>query len=73
VTFQSNNLTDVTLYKTGNLESFTTRQVSLVPGRYVAVGKREGYQDVRVEFFVDPEKPGTTIVVQCEEKVAFGR
>ena len=73
VTFQSNNLTDVTLYKMGNLESFTTRQVSLVPGRYVAVGKREGYRDVRVEFSIDPEKPVKTIVVQCEEKVAFGR
>lgn len=73
VTFQSDNYTEITLYKTGSLGKFVTKQISLVPGRYVAAGTREGYQDVRVEFTVDPEKPMPPVIVQCDEEIAFGR
>ena len=71
ITFRSDNLTDITLYKTGDLGRFVNRQVSLVPGHYIAVGRRDGYQDVRVEFTVDPNKPIQPVLVQCDEKISF--
>ena len=71
VTLQSDNLTDITLYKIGKLGQFQTRQVELAPGHYVVVGKRPGYQDVRVEFTITPDKPTDAILVQCEHKIAF--
>ena len=71
VTLQSDNLTEITLYKTGKLGQFLTRQIELIPGQYVIVGKRQGYQDIRVEFTVDPDKPVNPVMVQCVNKLAF--
>lgn len=71
VTFRSDNKTQITLYKTGNLGQFDRKQLSLVPGRYIVVGRRDGYQDVRVEFTVDPNKPIQPVIVQCKEKISF--
>jgi hypothetical protein len=71
VTITSDNLTEVTLYKTGHLGRFLATRIDLVPGHYVAVGKRQGYQDVRVEFTVEADKPMPAIKVQCEEKITF--
>ncbi|MCP5090423.1 MAG: hypothetical protein GY949_05840, partial [Gammaproteobacteria bacterium] len=55
VALVSDNLTDVSVYKVGNLGNFTTRELALRPGTYVAVGIRPGYRDVRLEFRVAPE------------------
>lgn len=71
VTFRSDNLTDITLYKTGDLGKFTSKKVALIPGHYIVVGRREGYQDVRVEFTVTPNKPIKPVIVQCKEKIPF--
>ena len=71
ITFRSDNLTDITLYKTGDLGRFVSRKVSLVPGHYIVVGRRDGYQDVRVEFTIDPNKPIQSVIVQCEDKISF--
>ena len=69
----SDNLTRVTLYKIGELGFFTSKNLSLRPGRYIAVGHRDGYRDVRVEFFVDPDKSMEPVVVRSAEKIALGR
>lgn len=53
VTLQSDNLTQVTVYRVGEFGSFTSKSLELVPGHYVAVGTRAGYRDVRREFTVD--------------------
>ena len=71
VTLQSDNLTEITLYRTGKLGQFLTRQIELIPGQYVIVGKRQGYQDIRLEFTVDPDKPVNPVMVRCEKKIAF--
>lgn len=71
VTFQSNNETDVTLYKVGNFGKFEEKQITLRPGRYVAVGTRAGYRDARVAFVVSAGKAMTPVVVQSEEKIRF--
>ena len=71
VTLQSDNFTEITLYKIGMLGRFQNRQVELVPGHYVVVGKRPGYQDVRVEFTVAADTPNQTVLVQCENQITF--
>lgn len=68
----SDNLTRITLYKVGELGAFTSKDLSLRPGQYTAVGHRDGYRDVRVEFFVDPDKPALPVVIQSDEKIALG-
>ncbi len=72
IRLQSDNMTQVTLYKVGELGYFLTKELSLRPGRYVAVGKRDGYQDVRVSIFVDPENPGQTFTIIVIKKIALG-
>ena len=65
----SDNATEVMLFKVGRFGTFANRQVELLPGNYVAVGIRQGYRDVRVEFRVAPEIDMPPIVVQCEEPI----
>ena len=71
VELRSDNLTQVTLYKVGELGYFTSKTLSLRPGNYVSVGRRDGYRDVRVEFFVDPDKAMEPVVVSSSEKIAL--
>lgn len=67
VSLRSDAQTEVTIYKLGAQGRFESRTLSLKPGRYVAVGARAGYVDVRVEFEV---KPGMDPVsVRCQEKL----
>jgi len=72
IRLQSDNMTQVTLYKVGEFGYFLSKELSLRPGRYVAVGKRNGYQDVRVSIFVDPENPGQTFTIIVMKKIALG-
>ncbi len=65
----SDNLTDVSILKVGRFGNFSSQQVALRPGRYIAVGIRPGYRDVRVEFRVAPEIDLEPIVVQTEEPI----
>lgn len=71
VVFQSDNLTEVVIYKVGSLGLFLTRTVDLKPGRYVAVGSRAGYRDVRRNFNVRPKGVGNPepIILSCEEPI----
>jgi tetratricopeptide (TPR) repeat protein len=65
----SDNATDVAIFKVGHFGAFSTRNLELVPGVYVAVGNRPGYRDVRLEFRVAPEIEMKPIVIQCEEQI----
>ena len=69
VKFQSDNLTEVVIYKVGSLGMFQSRTLDLKPGRYVAVGSRAGYRDVRRSFQVLPQGAGEPIVLSCEEPI----
>ncbi len=71
VTLTSDEATDVNVYKVARLGKFRSKQVALKPGRYIAVGTRDGYRDVRREFQVSAGKPPPDIVVACTEKVVF--
>ncbi|MGB5449892.1 MAG: protein kinase [Woeseiaceae bacterium] len=69
VALVSDNLTSVSVYKVGNLGNFTSRELALRPGTYVAVGVRPGFRDVRLEFRVAPEIEMQPVVVRCEEQI----
>ncbi|MDJ0917791.1 MAG: protein kinase [Woeseiaceae bacterium] len=65
----SDNMTAVSIFKVGRLGSFERRELELRPGRYVAVGSRPGFRDVRIEFSVGPEIEMGPLVVRCEEPI----
>jgi len=69
VTFSSDNLSRVSLYKVATLGSFDTRQMELKPGNYVIVASREGYRDVRREFTLAPRSKPVQFEIQCDEQI----
>jgi tetratricopeptide (TPR) repeat protein len=67
VVFQSDNQTEVVVYKIGRLGTFERRELSLRPGTYTVVGSRDGYRDVRLRVRVAPQNTPQSVVVRCEE------
>jgi tetratricopeptide (TPR) repeat protein len=65
----SDNMTSVSIYKLGVLGNFGKSQLELRPGTYVAVGIRQGFRDVRVEFRVAPEIDMQPVEVVCKEPI----
>ncbi|HWM27524.1 MAG TPA: protein kinase, partial [Woeseiaceae bacterium] len=65
----SDNATEVSIFRIGKLGTFTTQELSLRPGAYVATGSRIGFRDVRLEFRVAPEIEAEPIVIKCEERI----
>ncbi|MEX0738305.1 MAG: hypothetical protein WD071_03080 [Pseudohongiella sp.] len=70
VTLISDNATDVTVYQVGQLGAFAETTLMLRPGRYVAVGTRPGYRDVRKEFVVGFGRDLSSLTIRCNEEVA---
>jgi hypothetical protein len=70
ILFRSDTLTEVTLNRVGALGKFNEKSMSLLPGKYTAVGTRPGYRDVRVEFTVSADVPGQVVVITAVEKIA---
>ena len=69
VVLQSDGLTNVVIYRVARFGTLSERRLTLRPGRYVAVGSRTGYRDVRVEFRVPPANSETVVVVRCMERI----
>ncbi len=69
VQLESDNETDVTVLKVKHLGTFSAQQLSLKPGKYVAIGSRERYRDVRKEFRIEPGMQAANVVIQCVEKI----
>jgi hypothetical protein len=53
----------------GTLGNFARRDVPLKPGRYVVVGRRNGYRDTRSEISVIPGRQQPVVEVRCTEKI----
>lgn len=70
LTLISDNQTQVTIYQVGRLGMFNETSVELRPGRYVAVGSRPGYRDVREEFVVGFDSGQESVTIRCHEPVA---
>jgi serine/threonine protein kinase len=69
VVLESDNQTEVVIYKVGKLGAFQTRSIELKPGVYTAVGARSGYRDVRRNFRVSPEAGTQSIIIRCEDPI----
>ncbi|XOV87677.1 MAG: hypothetical protein ACFHX7_22435 [Pseudomonadota bacterium] len=69
VEIQSDQRTDITVYRVGNLGALDRTTLELIPGRYTIVGKRRGYRDVEVELTLLGGRPPPPIQVSCTEKI----
>lgn len=69
VALHSDNITQVTIYRVGDLGAFEQRSLELVPGSYTVVGTRPGYRDVRREISVMPGAAPEPVVIRCEDKI----
>lgn len=69
VHLESDELTEIVIYKVGRLGRFEQHALELRPGTYTVVGSRRGYRDVRLELVVVAEKEPETLVIRCEEKI----
>jgi tetratricopeptide (TPR) repeat protein len=69
VVFESDTVTEVVIRGVGTLGSFTRRDVPLKPGRYIVVGRRDGYRDTRSEISVIPGRKQPVVEVRCTEKI----
>jgi hypothetical protein len=69
VAIESDNVTQVTIYRVGDLGAFGQRSLDLVPGSYTLVGTRPGYRDVRRQINVAPGAPLEPIVIRCEDRI----
>lgn len=72
VRFVSDQATRVTVYRVGELGTFASHTLDLLPGSYTVVGQRDGYRDVRVEFAVSHAASPQQVDVRCVDKLAFG-
>ena len=69
IRLQSDNLTDVVVYKVGKMGMFQTRELNLRPGKYIAIGRRDGYRDVRIEFLVSQDTNKQAIQIVAKERI----
>ena len=69
ITIESDNLTEVSVYRVGKLGRFGARDLSLRPGTYIMVGSRDGYRDERLELVVKPGPQPIRVTLICRVKV----
>ena len=69
ITLISDGMTEVTVYRVGELGQFTSTSLTLKPGTYTAVGHRAGYRDVRENFSVLPGAANEPVTVICTEAI----
>ena len=69
VSLESDNLTEVAVYRVGRLGRFTSRDLQLRPGTYTVVGTRKGYRDVRQQVVVKPGQSVVRVIVVCKERI----
>jgi hypothetical protein len=69
VTIESDNNTEVAVYKVGKLGKFSKRELKLRPGTYTVVGARNGYQDVRQKIVLKPGQASLRVTIKCRIKI----
>jgi tetratricopeptide (TPR) repeat protein len=65
----SDGQTDVRILRQSRLGMFQQEELVLSPGKYVAVGSRSGFRDVRLEFVVRSGEPIEPLSVACTEAI----
>jgi hypothetical protein len=69
VTIQSDNLTEISIYKVGSFGKLTEKKLTLRPGHYTIVGSREGYRDVRKKVVITATDQLIILNVKCKETI----
>ncbi len=69
VALESDGLTSIAIQRVGALGSFARQEVELKPGRYVVIGTRAGFRDVRREILVAPGQAPEAVQVRCVDPV----
>jgi tetratricopeptide (TPR) repeat protein len=69
VIINSDNLTEVSIYRVGKLGGFARREMQLRPGTYTVVGERDGFKDVRQQVMVKAGQGPVRITVKCADKI----
>lgn len=69
IELQSDEQTEVTVYRVGVLGTFAQTTLELRPGTYTAIGSRDGYRDVRETFTILPGRPLEPVRVECSEPI----
>jgi tetratricopeptide (TPR) repeat protein len=69
ITLESDNFTQVAVYKVGRLGTFLKKDLALRPGTYTIVGTRSGYKDVRQQVVIKPGQP-LRVTIICREKIS---
>lgn len=69
VSVNSDKRTRVTVLRVAELGTLQHTELQLRPGRYVAIGSRDGYRDVRIEFEVPPGSSGIAVEIVCREPI----
>ena len=69
VRLESDDETEVTVYRVGRLGKFESHELELRPGTYTVVGSRRGYRDVRRTLVVVAGQRPEPLVVRCEERI----
>jgi tetratricopeptide (TPR) repeat protein len=69
VVLESDNLTEIVVYRVGRLGTFERMRLELKPGDYTVVGSRAGYRDVRREIRIRPGDPPGLVSIRCEEPI----
>ncbi|MCU7960249.1 MAG: hypothetical protein KZQ58_09665 [gamma proteobacterium symbiont of Bathyaustriella thionipta] len=69
VSIQSDNQTQIDIYKVGRYQPFQHKELSLRPGSYTVVGSREGYRDVRRQLNIKLGQSRVQLAIQCVELI----
>ncbi len=69
ITIRSDNLTDVSIYKVGQLGKLKEKKLNLKQGIYTIVGSREGYRDYRQNIKITAKDQYRVIIVVCRETI----
>jgi len=69
VIFESDQFTEVTIFKVDQMGTFQQKIVSLRPGIYTARGSRKGFKDETIRFRVDPNKQNQRVKIICSKKI----
>jgi len=69
ITLQSDNQTDIAIFKIGKLGKFDQRKIELKTGKYTIVGSRAGFRDIRNILSVASDMSSKIISVHCDEPI----
>lgn len=69
ITLQSDNQTDIVIFKVGKFGMFEQRKFELKIGKYTIVGSRPGYRDVRKVVTITSDMTNKSIQVRCDEPI----